>query len=371
MELLKYDETKKDWVVDSTKKNYSYKEQVGRTDTYSEATKEYGSSHWANARLNGNYYVWIPRYAYKIDNNVTYPSQSGESHKIDVKFISKDVTQTNIVEKLGAEYADYIVHPAFTFGTQDLSGLWVGKYETSGEETAPKIVPNVTSKRNINTLAMFNMAKRVVTEEQKANYDAHMMKNIEWGAVAYLTQSQYGRNGTEISVNQCSDYITGAGRGTDTNNPIYNSAYSVNTTTGLPETEQQYNGKIGKLSSTTGNIYGIYDLSGGANEHVAGCINGQENIKFGVTVGDYKYVDLYTNTTDTSTDYSGAKDGDATKETKSWNSDNANFVNSDSPVFVRGGDYNYAFNAGVLFFKNLGGYGYIAGGFRVCLAVNN
>ena len=31
--------------------------------------------------------------------------------------------------------------------------------------------------------------------------EAHLMKNSEWGAVAYLTQSKYGRNGVEITIN--------------------------------------------------------------------------------------------------------------------------------------------------------------------------
>ena len=31
--------------------------------------------------------------------------------------------------------------------------------------------------------------------------DSHLMKNSEWGAVAYLTHSKYGRNGEEITIN--------------------------------------------------------------------------------------------------------------------------------------------------------------------------
>ena len=35
------------------------------------------------------------------------------------------------------------------------------------------------------------------------------MKNSEWGAVAYLAHSQYGRNGHEITINNSSNFITG------------------------------------------------------------------------------------------------------------------------------------------------------------------
>ena len=44
-----------------------------------------------------------------------------------------------------------------------------------------------------------------------------MMKNSEWGAVTYLTQSKYGRNENEIMINSyCKDFndyskITGIG----------------------------------------------------------------------------------------------------------------------------------------------------------------
>ncbi len=217
-------------VADSTKRDwYNYAEQTGTTNTdYNEETGEWGTSHWANAvtlddadNITG-YYVWIPRYAYKIDTSVTYTSQSGTSNKIDVKFIGTEVTQESIATKLGDSYADYIVHPAFTFGTKteegtevpnELSGIWVGKYETSGTATNPTILPNQTAATkstisDLNVAKMFDMAQNVITSEQETNLDAHMMKNTEWGAVAYLAQSQYGRNGTEISVNQCSKKIT-------------------------------------------------------------------------------------------------------------------------------------------------------------------
>jgi len=73
--------------------------------------------------------------------------------------------------------------------------------------------------------------------------------------VAYLTHSQYGRNGNEITKNDSSEYYTGR-------------------SSGKPEvieyTEKgtyEYNVEEGMLASTSGNIYGIYDLSGGAYEY--------------------------------------------------------------------------------------------------------
>lgn len=343
-------------VADSSKDEWYSYEITTDDDMTDGGTTEGGNSKWANATLNGNYYVWIPRYAYKIDNSVTYKSQSGISHKIDVKFIGTNVTSSNVATKVGE---GYIVHPAFTFGTQELSGFWVGKYETTGDITTPTILPNETSLRSINISTMFSTAQKLST----ANYDSHMMKNTEWGAVAYLAQSPYGRNGTEISVNQCSSYYTGVGAGTG-GNKIFNSTYTWDNITD----NQKYNGSIGKLASTTGNIYGVYDMSGGAYEYVMGFYetNGMPeagNTGF-ATFPESKYYDLYASTSSEATNI-----GDALFETKGWNGDNDIFVDSGNPVFRRGGYYDQTIIAGPFYFFNSNGGGYIYFSFRVCLIV--
>ncbi len=354
------------WEEDTTKSAYKYEAQAGTTENG-------GTSEWANAELEGNYYVWIPRYAYKIDKNTSYTSQSGISYKIDIKFLIGTTNQyygddgelknaeipTNADEIINSTDT-YYVHPAFTFGTQNLEGLWIGKYESSDAgDNKVAIVPNVTSLTNINVSTMFERAQSL----SKTNIDAHMLKNTEWGAVAYLTQSQYGRNGTEISVNQCSDYITGAGRGIG-DNPIYNSTYGGNKI----EESQRYNGEIGKLSSTTGNVYGIYDMSGGVHEYVMGVYGTNGSPATGESgfteFPESKYYNLYTTTSANNSNI-----GDALYETSEWNNDYASFVNSSKPFFKRGGDYSDTSNAGVFYFNYNNGYSYYNNGFRVCLAV--
>ena len=109
MELVKYDETNKKWVKDKTYSEYSYEEQAGTTENG-------GTSEWANAKvtINGveSYFVWIPRYAYKIDST---------NKTIDVKFIKN--TGKIATDGTVCKYADdptlntatdYIIHPAFT-----------------------------------------------------------------------------------------------------------------------------------------------------------------------------------------------------------------------------------------------------------------
>ena len=43
----------------------------------------------------------------------------------------------------------------------------------------------------------------------KRDMDSHMMKNTEWGAVAYLSLSNYGING-EVRINNSSTFLINA-----------------------------------------------------------------------------------------------------------------------------------------------------------------
>ena len=128
-------------------------------------------------------------------------------------------------------------------------------------------------------------------------------------------------NNIIIVIYQCTNKITGAGRGLG-NDPIKNSTYAVNSSTNLPEPEQQYSGAIGQLSSTTGNIYGIYDMVGGLWEYTMGFGKDTDNqIMYGnseftvETMPDKKYYQSYL-TSD------GTPLGDGFFET-SW----SNFIN--------------------------------------------
>ena len=161
-----------------------------------------------------------------------------------------------------------------------------------------------------------------------------MAKNSEWGAVAYLSQSKYGKYGNpkytgvekEVMINDCSNYITGVGA--DSQNT---SGSSSTCTTNTYET-----GK-GQAASTTGNITGIYDMSGGSCEYVMANYNktsGNSGVNFSTL--NEKYYDLYTSL-DLETSCNGEICyGHALSETKEWYSDNLFFVGS---WFDRGGRY--------------------------------
>ena len=348
---------------------YSYTAQTGDT------TVE-GTSHWANVIVTKDgvesYFVWIPRYAYRI---IYFDSPDNENAYRAGTLTEEDALENeNIV---GYSYARGIVtadgkkptgvdsqtaisvnnkyfktHPAFegdvNYGgwtdeegtPQKLEGIWVAKYEASqvSSTTTPKFEPGVNSWRSITISNMYTYA-----QAYSPTLNSHLMKNSEWGAVAYLTESKYGRNGTEVTKNNNSSYTAGASGATPT-------TY--------------------KLLSTTGNEYGIYDLSGGAYEYVASYYNGSSSLSNGSLFANNggtstKYATTYTGTTAKSS----YKYGDATYETSGWNSDYAYFVDSGYPFFKRGGYYNDTSGAGVFYFDWADGDSGSYYSFRVCLAV--
>ena len=338
---------------------------------------DYGNQKWANAvmvttakrdtYMNADigttipendilaYFVWIPRYKYKLFN-ATYTSGTTEQ-LIEVTFengTSTTGTVTCTYASNGAETCqnkangNWYTHPAFTMinasGTKtELKGMWVGKFETTGSTTTPTVKPGVSSLRSITVANMYNTGKLFrstdyITSNGINQSDSHMMKNIEWGAVAYLKQSNYGLGITDITINSNSSYYTGGGSGT-----------SYKTNTG---------------QSTSGNITGVYDMSGGAIEYVMGNYNKTAGSS-GLTVSGVpaEHIDIYSGT---KVNYSHL--GDAVGETAGWYSDSAGFVNSSNPWFSRGGYYGDGDNTGVFLFGNAGAAS-SAYGFRVVLSV--
>ncbi len=339
---------------------------VKKADIYSE-WYNYTNKTWANAVLLTDndtysagdtisedaikaYYVWIPRYKYQI----FYDGVNDTTKQlINIEFENKDTIKSN-----GTTKDSWLTHPAFTFGDTELNGIWVGKFELTGTTANPTIKPNVESLRNQNVSTLF-------LTTQKLNTNSSMLKNSEWGAIAYLTTSIYGQGLNEVRINNSSTYITGCAASVE-NGASYNGC------------EREYNTSIGYLASTTGNISGIYDMSGGAWEYVMGVLeyslnsnipasgynNTQYNSGFsgknlngttttGVSFPNSKYYDIYKygTTYNDGVAYSRYHLGDATTEIKGWNGDYAFFVYSSVPWFIRGGFYGGGTNAGVFAFN--------------------
>ena len=322
------------------------------------------------------YYVWIPRYKYQLFN---VDSTTMDPIEIQVEF--EDGTPT---KSSGTANGEWLTHPAFTLGTDELKGIWVGKFSTTGDATTPTIRPNLAALTEQNVSTQFTTSQKFgtttyLTSTGASQVDAHMMKNIEWGAVAYLKQSKYGLGTTDIGWNNynSSPYLTGCG----------STAGSASSTTC-----NAYNTTDGMLASTTGNITGIYDMSAAMGTYVMGVMqdntgtntpmsgyNSSSNSGFtgkvyasgnfteysGVSFPNSKYYDLYSYGTSYS-DYTRRILGDATGEVHGWYYDDANFVYSDFPWFIRGG--NGPAVPGVFTFGDYGGGPNLKLAFRSVLA---
>ena len=377
--------------------------------TYANTQKKwysYENKEWANAVILNegvtynvgdiiqesdieSYFVWIPRYRYQIfdeGNYTTYieskPSTS-IAKEIQIEF------ETNAVEaSTGSTKGEWLTHPAFT--NFDVNGFWVGKFETGYKGATSKeeaqvnsvdsskviIKPNVYSWRNSTVSNIFKTAYNYNRE-----LDSHMMKNTEWGAVAYLSHSKYGIN-TEVRINNNSDYLTGYSATDETDQSDYPADYGTTSDLTLP-----YNTSTGYKASTTGNITGIYDMSGCAWEYVAGYMPSSSDAS-GFSASELiiysKYLDLYSSNS-INISWTNRFLGDATGEMgpfydyenkdnkkryhNSWYDDHSSFLYSDMPWFARSGHYSVGAIAGQFYYHSSTGAADGGASFRIILAI--
>lgn len=382
-------------------------------------------------KSSGSMFVWIPRYMYKITqgyNGEDLIYENGttvQAGNIDVKFLVEDTdmptdeSNVTVYEETGKD--KWIVHPAFKDGTKnqykngewdsEIEGIWVSKYEAGyaqGNNNTQKVESNIpytqlrvhttqeVSARNFyypsgysinvvdsnesqkivypvylpNTYSMnlispgdcYNISKELIKEGnpyglKQTDADSHLLKNSEWGAVVYLTHSQYGRNGTQITVNEI-----------DRNN--------------IPETIYAVTGDEFVLQSSTGNIYGIYDLSGGVVEYVSAYLALGEYEQYGGNMiqkqeeqpASTKYVTVYQPTEEQKLSYE-TNYGDAlyevsigTQNTTAWFSGFTQFPTEDVCFFTRGGNWNGGNNSGI-FATGADKRAHVACGFRTSIIV--
>ena len=430
---------------------------------------DYSKQEWANAVTkdsDGNitaYWVWIPRYAYKIESG-RYTSTAG---KISVKFLqgtsNKDENNTEISqtypETTGETMTAYVVHPSFINGAnnhfmngewdKEIPGYWVAKYPagfqantiTNNNGTLSTVISNdsdtiVYSDKNYhdyNSSYKTNAVSQTLSLLPKMSYpvfkpltyaynnisvgdvytlsqeikngkdfyglnstktDSHQMKNSEWGAVAYLTQSIYGRNGIEICLNNYYTAESSPWRTAITGMCIDGTSGSKSTTLG-----NTYNTAIGVKGSSTANITGIYDLNGCIWEYMPSYIsNGISNLSIygssyantttnanGYQIFSTKWATVYPYDSSNESNinnyniYSEKKSnmygfGNAMLEistsgvnASSWNGDGSGFPSSNAPFLICGGGYSNSSTAGIFSFQissGSTGYNY---GFRSVL----
>ena len=320
-------------------------------------------------------WVWIPRYSYTIgsEDGTNYYGKQGDylsttptqalPGEIDVKFVSTSTKDRGTAKYVGSseiQSNSWYTPDAFTFGDEELSGIWVGKFETSSSnptteygggnttELDAMIKPNVTSWRNINVSNAFNISLKMNDERNRhgftSNVDTHMMKNSEWAVVSYLSQSKYGKLGNEnfsgvnkeIYQNKSNQFITGCSYGSPSNgNTDYGCQYT-------------YNRNIsGTGASTTGTIYGIYDMSGGAWEYVMGNYNDMIDSSGFDSMPESKYYDKYTSNNPSMACNGSECIGHGLFETAEWYNDLFDLVTEENNWLANGGASSNNKTAGI------------------------
>ena len=409
--------------ADTTKKWYNYeKKNWANSVILKDERAVYKNGETIPESNIESYFVWIPKYSYQLfdlGNYSSLTSISDKTQEIKIKFgtgntsdsISGECTtpfsnNQGIAGSSGnCKVGDYMTHPAFL--AFDTLGLWVGKFETGYDgatstttaqvnsvDTSKIIIkPNVYSWRNITVGNMFKNSY-----DYKRDLDSHMMKNTEWGAVAYLQHSKYGSQAS-VRINNNSSYITGYAA---TVEPTL--GYAGGTSTAGNRVESTSLGKDGTytvnylntnstVASTTNNYSGIYDMSGGAWEYVMGYTTGATTVggSSGIT-GLYpnffgnssysKYWDKYTAVVNTNYNnrilgdaigemgpFGSEKDLDgATRYKSSWYKDYSIFINSSNSWFMRGGCWYHGVASGAFAFYDNTGNMFSNISFRIVLA---
>lgn len=225
------------------------------------------------------------------------------------------------------------------------------------------------------------------------------------GAVVYLAQSNYGRAGTKVTIN---DYYTStASPYRTTITGLVSSDSSDTATTNLSKVSSYYT-EAGFQGNTTGNITGVYDLNGGLNDATAAYMsNGDAQLTSrgnGGSSGDlmgapstasvngyqslstrnYTVYSYNSSNDDGYTNYAKYKNlfsasygyGDAILEVSkegegatSWNLNSSNFTRVGLGFFYYGGSYNDSSKAGIFSFWDSRGIAYYNKGFRAVLIV--
>ncbi len=332
--------------ADTNKKWYDYNEKKwANAIVLNKDSKKYKVGQEIKMKDIDMMYVWIPRFEFKLESK----PEENNPNPISIKFVKG---------KRNIKSNGYEIHSAFQFGNKKLTGFWVAKFELGYDdkncennkfatcknmETRLRLKPNVKSMKYKNIKQLFDFSKNI-SATYSMNNDSHMIKNSEWGAIAYFTNSEYGRctNGKceEISKND-SLYYTGKSQGADES--LKHSS---------PNGTYNYNEEKGLKASTTRNLYGIYDLSGGHDEYVMG--NFRNNIaKSGFEkMPEKKYYDVYEQK-----DLIKLENDHALSNTRGWFHDLHNYVNEDLPWLIRGGFYDCPKFAGVFGFGNKDGKG--------------
>jgi hypothetical protein len=404
------------YIVNSDTQTFDVVFLIGTTDYYYKEDGTIGTAQRATSEnpypdTTGSVYTVHP--AFTNESSINYANGGWDSEltgiwvaKFEAGYAGGNNT-TTVKDSSVAYTASKVYVASVDRGGEGIAADTARNYYSPTESTQGKAIKypvfqGLTYSVNyITTNDAYNIS-RALTESgniyglSSSNADSHLMKNSEWGAVAYLSQSKYGLNGTNIVINNVtlngSTATIHAVTGCASTAENASDASTVTTTiaelnAGTTANVATWTQSNGTAASSTGTIYGIYDLSGGVFERTASYVaNDNKSLTtYGnslITETKRKYVMVYTSAESGTTFEEASKEnynansviGDAISETStsgtektSWYNDWSYFAGYSDTTFLRGCSWNSGAGAGLFSFYRTAGDGYWHFGFRAVL----
>ena len=299
---------------------------------------DYENKEWANAKTqDGSYWVWIPRYAYKIESGC-YTNQAGA---ISIKFLQGTSNKDSNNSEINTTYPEvndgvmqgFVVHPSFTDGNKtaeeiangeipfgngewrkNIAGYWVAKY-AAGFQASTTDASDATKVVNGSDKIVYSSAKYTTNNGYTATAIAGsaiantamsypVFKPLTY-AYNFITTGESYTLSKEIAT---ASSFYGLNSGKTDSHQMKNSewgavAYLAQSSCGRNNTEVSMNSKNlnnlnskniyavtgysgetanGVDASTTNNMTGVFDMRGCVWERTAAYVtNGEDNLKYG------------------------------------------------------------------------------------------
>ena len=187
------------------------------------------------------YWVYIPRYTYEVmRRDITDLPVKGQNFDIEFEntktpkkrptkctykqkdYRSRDCYSSREIPSYGGDGSTWATHPAFTFGENELNGIWVAKFKITGTVSRPTVLPyeshisGNTDGINNEVGNFYSLAKSfgVIDKgnvgggissfpsntHKLAKLSSRMVNNNDWGAIAYLAASKYGAGYNDLRL---------------------------------------------------------------------------------------------------------------------------------------------------------------------------
>ncbi|MBE5812556.1 MAG: BspA family leucine-rich repeat surface protein [Clostridiales bacterium] len=396
---IKWVEAENKWMI-TTEGDVEWYDYCAPKESYGADLDVYDNQHWANVMLRddiviekyktvtvddvvdeelagkfvetlGSMFVWIPRYSYSLTNDKLDGLGGADSASVTIpQSTLKTTVYTKIAWSQGTVDTLGNVSPAFSFNGSKINGFWIGKFEASKNADGDiKVLPDQYTFNYVSIEDAFDYAKDMMGSNKdyyqitQTNIDSHMTRNSEWGAVALLTNATADNGQTYTgAVPYVNNYAVGNPKtgyaGSTLDKGQVNQANEVGINTFAWDTKE------GQKGSTTHNIYGVYDMSGGVGEYVSTYLTAQSPI-----TNDSKYWEVFDVT----------KPGYAVSEViisgsngtyTIIDSDMAAVYSSGYPFIERGGSYYLGVQAGVFAFNSMNNSNiYQMSGFRPVIVI--